>query len=240
VISHGLSPIPRCPLFTGVRGRLVLRSSPLGGSRKSALHRTGVERRKWPEGCLGDDAGALQKGYDWNKRCEAATVAAPVPTRLGLRPHILLGPCFPTDQAGPSSCPYSPERVEGVHLELRSEGVLGSSEQVAIWVPVRLKCGQPFARITAANEGGGVRRDRRASKPRARRHGAEPGGAASAEDRASARSAGDGAQEEAAAEEQGSARRMRSGISHSFFLPTTSPGQILAVPIRDAGDGAGA
>jgi hypothetical protein len=62
--------------------------------------------------------------------------------------------------------------------------------------------------------GGGVRRDGRASKPHAP-HGDEPRGAPSAEDRAFARAPGDVTEEAEAAEEQGSDRRMPSGISHS-------------------------
>jgi len=61
------------------------------------------------------DAGALRKGYDWNKRCEAATVTGSLAPRSGLRPPILLGPprrrfrweSYPaTAGAGPSALLY--------------------------------------------------------------------------------------------------------------------------------------
>jgi hypothetical protein len=55
------------PLFTGVRGRVVLGTSPTSGSRKSSVHRTGATRRRWPEGCNGDRCRGGANGNGENK-----------------------------------------------------------------------------------------------------------------------------------------------------------------------------
>ena len=53
-----------------------------------------MERREWPEGCLGDDAGAPRKGYDWNKRCEAATVTGSLGPTVWSPPAHIAGPAL--------------------------------------------------------------------------------------------------------------------------------------------------
>jgi len=55
------------PLFTGVRERVVLGTSPTSGSRKSSVHRTGATRRRWPEGCNGDRCRGGANGNGENK-----------------------------------------------------------------------------------------------------------------------------------------------------------------------------